>query len=569
MDRALGGPAGSGRHRRQPIGTWWTRMLRRDKGAGETTAAVAAHPALGKSRWSVKLRRTALVGVLTLSASAAMSGVSSAQYDGFTGFWPMAGGAGENGWFTNTGTIQFNVQAESQSGSVVTSRIFGIAITRKYWVWYKDVGECRVDGVPVDSRFLEREGDQREWTIPLPPNLRAEHFQLPLGFTYEGTHDVECAIKYVYYDSDTWFGFIPGDADTTDWEQVYRQTVKFDSTPPSVTTVPRIPAARDPLGVNWHSTATVLDVKGKDSGSGMSWCAVPPDDGYDALSVAIDGPTSIEDRTITATCANIAGLRAEASYVYRFDDQAPQSDVSVSPARNGWHRGDATLTWGWSDAHSGVRPEACPASTSPSGESEALRVSASCSDWAGNQISASWTLNVDATAPTIALAHRPQPNAAGWHNADVRIDWSCADALSGPEATVTSRTVAEEAADQSVTGTCTDLAGNDSHDTQSNIKLDKTAPLDAPVVTGQQGREGWYVSPVSVLWNWSDALSGIAGDRCDHDSLTDQEGAGQILEARCDDVADNVRTARRLLNKACRPGPAVVGPGRCADAGSF
>lgn len=489
-------------------------------------------------RRSVGLRSGVLVGVLAACAltmlPAAPASAASGDFSDFRPFTlPDGPTRGENGWYLRPGTITYYGPArEVRTWSETKFSIFGEPVATVYYTHTRGVSACLVNG-QAPLVIPEEDGGVAAWRIPVPASLAPGDF-VDGRYTVEGIYEVECTVTTVLREQTQWIGFIPGEAETTRWEVVDRATVKIDSTPPSVSAVPREPASLDPQNTNWHRAATGVYFVGTDNGSGVASCSDP---------VVIGGPAGSADKTAVGSCRNGAGVVTEVSYVYRFDDEAPASDATLPPSRNGWHRGDTEVAWNWSDPHSGVKPDACPATSTTSGEGTAVTVHATCSDWAGNQQSASQTLKVDATPPEIILANRPQPNAAGWHNEDVRIDWLCSDDLAGAEAETISRTAATEGEAVSVTGVCSDFAGNESRDTQSDIKLDKTPPAAQPLLTGREGSAGWYLSPVSVAWQWSDALSGIDDDRCRSEDATQGEGAGQKLEAECADVAENVGTA--------------------------
>jgi hypothetical protein len=118
----------------------------------------------------------------------------------------------------------------------------------------------------------------------------------------------------------------------------------------------------------------------------------------------------------------------------------------------------------------------------------------------------------DTTPPVILLQSRTPANAAGWNNTDVSVTWTCSDPCgSGVVAASITSAVSTEGANQSITGTCSDRAGNTASDTQTGINIDKTNPALAPAVT-----------PTPVLLNGSatvmsgaaDALSGLAHETC-------------------------------------------------------
>ncbi|HVE47701.1 MAG TPA: Ig-like domain-containing protein [Acidimicrobiales bacterium] len=138
---------------------------------------------------------------------------------------------------------------------------------------------------------------------------------------------------------------------------------------------------------------------------------------------------------------------------------------------------------------------------------------ARATDAAGNPASSdSLTVVVDTTAPGIAYFSRTATNTAGWNNTDVTVVWNCSDSSSGPTSLTVSATVSSEAAGQSATGTCTDLAGNTADDTQTGIKIDKTPPTvaytsAAPAANGA----GWHNVDVTATFTATDSLSGFTG----------------------------------------------------------
>lgn len=74
--------------------------------------------------------------------------------------------------------------------------------------------------------------------------------------------------------------------------------------------------------------------------------------------------------------------------------------------------------------------------------------------------------------------------------------------------------------------------------------LDTTPPRSSPVVTsGTPGAGGWYTSPVTVDWQWSDDGTLVTAD-CPLSSTTGTQQGGAIsLTANCTDLAGNKATA--------------------------
>ena len=95
---------------------------------------------------------------------------------------------------------------------------------------------------------------------------------------------------------------------------------------------------------------------------------------------------------------------------------------------------------------------------------------------AADTASATYTI-VDTGNPTISHTLTPSdgPNANGWYNQDVAFSFTCGDSGSGVESCVGDTTLGE-GANQSVTGTATDWAGNTATDLVSGINIDETDP---------------------------------------------------------------------------------------------
>jgi hypothetical protein len=121
----------------------------------------------------------------------------------------------------------------------------------------------------------------------------------------------------------------------------------------------------------------------------------------------------------------------------------------------------------------------------------------------------------DTVAPTITYSLSPPPNSAGWNTSATMVRFSCSDPTSGiiiascPPAT----TISQDGANQQITGTASDSAGNTASVT-ATVNLDATAPTLVPTVTQASGQPantaGWYNSPVTVSYTCSDATSQIA-----------------------------------------------------------
>nr|WP_010132121.1 RHS repeat-associated core domain-containing protein [Microbulbifer agarilyticus] len=112
-------------------------------------------------------------------------------------------------------------------------------------------------------------------------------------------------------------------------------------------------------------------------------------------------------------------------------------------------------------------------------------------------------VGVDNDVPMIASSVSLSANEAGWHKEDVIVNFTCSDSGSGVESCSAPVVIAEEGANQVVTGVALDMAGN-SVQAQVTVNLDKTAPIIEVVKPADGAVMDAGVS--EVLLNFSDNL---------------------------------------------------------------
>ncbi len=265
-------------------------------------------------------------------------------------------------------------------------------------------------------------------------------------------------------------------------------------------------------------------------------------------SLVIEGISSVLSHVVSSPL-NIA-----------IDSTPPVSTAFLSPLPNinGWNNSDVMVTLSSSDnetAGTGVKQITYSTSgaqtigtTAVSGTSTSFPLSTEGTtavtffgtDNAGN-IEAAKTaiIRLDKTPPAITGSRTPGPNANGWNNTSVTVAFQCADALSGlaagspPAPTV----VATESANQSVSGLCSDLAGNPASATVSGINIDKTPPALVATFTPLPNANGWNNTDVTITFNAADALSGVAS--VTPPVLVQAEGANQVFTGAAADLAGN------------------------------
>jgi hypothetical protein len=133
-------------------------------------------------------------------------------------------------------------------------------------------------------------------------------------------------------------------------------------------------------------------------------------------------------------------------------------------------------------------------------------------DNAGNNETAHLlTIKIDRTPPTITALASPSPKANGWYNADITATFTCNDATSGVASCTGPITVTSEGANQVITGTAVDNAGNTAT-ASVTVNIDKSAPSIVNLSTnpGLLWPPNHKMVDVLIGGSATDAGSGIA-----------------------------------------------------------
>lgn len=241
------------------------------------------------------------------------------------------------------------------------------------------------------------------------------------------------------------------------------------------------------------------------------------------------------------------------------DTTAPTAAPAfVETSSNGWYREDVTVVWNWSDddTGTGINPAACPTTSKSSGAGADVKVTATCTDRAGNTAEKTVNLKIDKTPPVIALATRPPANANGWHTTAVTITWTCTDELSGVVSAGVSATLGRDGGGQTAYGRCADNAGNTAWNAQSGVNIDTTAPT-IDIASPVDGAAYDYEQPLTASYACADAVGASGVASCSGEVATgspvDTTKAGQhSFTVHATDVAGNAAstTVRYVVEKA-------------------
>ena len=307
--------------------------------------------------------------------------------------------------------------------------------------------------------------------------------------------------------------------------------IKIDRTAPSTSAT--APAA-------WTNNDVVVPLSASDALSGVADTHYILDGGTvqtgTGVSVTTEGVHTLEYWSVDKA----GNEEVHSTATVRIDKTAPTIGHTQSPTANvnGWNNTNVTVIFTCADALSGVA--SCTAPQSVTTEGQYQPVTGTALDNAGNTASDPATVSVDKTKPTITAARDRAANANGWYNADVKVTYTCADALSGVDACAAPQTFGE-GANQTASGAVTDAAGNSDIVTDTGINVDKTLPTITGAPTTSPNASGWYNGDVTIHWTCTDALSGVA--TCPPDTVISGEGSALSASASAADLAGNLATA--------------------------
>jgi hypothetical protein len=176
-----------------------------------------------------------------------------------------------------------------------------------------------------------------------------------------------------------------------------------------------------------------------------------------------------DDVTTVVSCSVWWGLNGTLpmqSISFPLNVEASTPTAGAFPSRpadsNGWYNHPLTVGFAGLFSFSGWGRGACSSSTTYAGpDTLNTTIAGSCTDIAGKTATASTPLHYDATPPLVTNATplRP-PNRNGWYNRPVSFSFGGSDATSGLAGCSAPTYAGPNNASASVSGTCTDKAGN-------------------------------------------------------------------------------------------------------------
>ena len=178
----------------------------------------------------------------------------------------------------------------------------------------------------------------------------------------------------------------------------------------------------------------------------------------------------------------------------------------------GWYVTPTTVRWSVGDPESGIKSSSgCDATVV--GETTGAKLTCSATNFADTTTSVSVVVRVDTTPPAVtgATADRP-PDSDGWYTHAVRFAFAGTDATSGVASCSLVTYAGPDTGSASVSGTCTDQAGNVSAAGSAGLQYDATPPA----LRGVTARAG--DGQVTVAWtplpgDWVDVARAVDGSK--------------------------------------------------------
>ena len=322
-------------------------------------------------------------------------------------------------------------------------------------------------------------------------------------------------------------------------------TIVLDTVKPTISVAATSPPGGAAYVANtWASQNVQVDFTCTDNagGSGLATNTVA------GQTISTEGTTPSVSNG--GTCVDNAGNAADAVSFgpIMLDKTAPTLTASATSPPGGpaylggsWTNQDVKVAFECQDAVSGVATDSVPDVTvTTDGADQSVTSTGTCSDNAGNAaVPATFSnIDLDQTAPSASTTLDRVADHNGWYNAPVGHTTTGTDATSGI-ATCSSGTYSgPDGTGLSVSGTCSDNAGNSSGPAASALfKYDNTDPAASTTLDRGADHNGWYNAPVGHTTTGTDATSGI--DECSQGTYSGPDGTGLSVSGSCTDNADN------------------------------
>jgi RHS repeat-associated protein len=147
--------------------------------------------------------------------------------------------------------------------------------------------------------------------------------------------------------------------------------------------------------------------------------------------------------------------------------------------------------------------------------------------------------------PSITASFSPSANANGWNNSNVTVSFTCAPGSYSVQTCTAPVLVSTEGANQAITGTVTDTAGN-SNTAKIALNIGKTPPKIVAQVSPTPNTSNWNNSNVTIGYTCTAGTAPVAS--CPPSQTVTTAGANQQFTGTVTDLAGLTATAPMTLN---------------------
>jgi sugar lactone lactonase YvrE len=256
--------------------------------------------------------------------------------------------------------------------------------------------------------------------------------------------------------------------------------------------------------------------------------------------------TDTAGTTLTCTVTTTGGSTSKSVTVKRDVTPPALSFGALSPLPNadGWNQGVVDVPYAATDALSGVASAApvSPLVFAEPGAAQSRQVEVI--DLAGNVATfQSPPVSIDQSPPTVEVSVSGPPGNDGWYRGEVRIDFTVSSPLSPVRTSGGCLDATVNADTAGLTFSCLAVNAAGSTTKAVTIKVDQTAPtVTFGAASPAADEAGWRAPPLSVPFEVSDALSGIASTSSVSPLAITRSGRGVRGEVVVTDVAGNSAT---------------------------
>jgi large repetitive protein len=239
--------------------------------------------------------------------------------------------------------------------------------------------------------------------------------------------------------------------------------------------------------------------------------------------------------TLTETCSDNAGKSVGGSTpAFKYEASSPTVTVGLArmPDLNGWYTHPvASIVTG--SSYSGIA--SCAPSTYAGPDTSTATVGGSCTDNAGKTTSGtSPTFEYDASGPIVSISLSRLPDHDGWFNHAISAVVSGVSPLGSVSCTGSTYS-GPDATSATVSGTCTDLAGQSNSVTSTPFRYEASSPTIRVALSRLPDASGdWYNHPIAAAVTGA-SYSGIAS--CTGTTYSGPDATHATVSGTCVDNA--------------------------------